>query len=302
MSKSPSSPWRRVLVGAVVIIALVIVAYFGISAFVADRLSRPERHALTRTPAEYGLPFENVHFDSTVDNIPLSGWYIDSPGERVIVLAHGWNGVRDDGVNLDVANELARRNYDVLMFDFRGHGESGGEHLGMGTLETRDVAGALNYLKTRGVNEEGGIGFSMGAVTLLNAAPELPKLRALVVDSPFADAKPLLEERVPQASGLPSFFLPGMFMMYQIMYGTDIRRSAPVNSIAQLKDRPLLFIYGTEDELVPQSQLEQNARAGLGNPQFESWRVEGAKHTQAYRSLPEEYARRIGDFFDRYLK
>lgn len=83
-----------------------------------------------------------MRFSST-DGIPLAGWYIDSPGDRVILLLHGRNGARDGGVNLKVANELAKRNYDVLMFDFRGHGASSGTDYSLGVLETRDVAGAF---------------------------------------------------------------------------------------------------------------------------------------------------------------
>lgn len=302
-AKPRNSPrrWRRVLIGTLILLALIVIVYFSISGVIAERVARAERIPFTSTPARYGLKYEDVNFTST-DNIPLAGWYIDSPGERVIVLMHGWNGSRDGGVNLRVANELVKRNYDVLMFDFRGHGASGGEHFGLGTLETRDLAGALDYLKTRGVNEVGAIGFSMGGATLLNSAPEHPEIRALVADSAFADLGPLLEERLSAQTGLPPIFNPGMLLMYRIMFGADLTQDVPANSIKKLGNRPLLFIYGTADDLVPQSQFEMNTRAGASNPNFQAWRVEGAGHTTIYDAKPQEYAQRVGDFFDAHLK
>lgn len=292
---------RRVFIGVMIVVALVVAAYFAVSGAIAERVARPERHPFTNTPALYGLKYEDVKFSST-DNIPLSGWYIDSPGDRVIILLHGWNGSRDGGVNLKVANELARRNFDVLMFDFRGHGASGGEHYGLGTLETRDLGGALNYLKTRGVNKVGAIGFSMGGATLLNGAPDHPEIRALVADSAFADLKPLLEERLAAQTGLPPIFNPGILLMYRVMFGEDLAQDAPANSIKKLGDRPLLFIYGTADDLVPQSQFELSTRAGAGDLNFRVWKVEGAGHTAIYDAKPKEYAQRVGDFFDANLK
>lgn len=293
--------WRRVLIGALILLALVVIGYMALSFVIADQLARPERHPFTNTPALYGLKYEDVQFSST-DNIPLKGWYIDSPGDRVILLLHGRNGARDGGVNLMVANELAKRNYDVLMFDFRGHGASGGQYYSLGLLESRDIAGALNFLKTRGVNEVGAIGFSMGGATLLNSAPDLPQIRALVADSAFADANPLIAQGIADATGLPSIINPGFLLAFRILVGTDLTQDVPANAIRKLGDRPLFFIYGTSDDLVPQSQFEMNTRAGKGNPNFQVWRVEGAEHTEIYTQLPQAYAQRVGDFFDAHLK
>lgn len=297
----PTRTWRRVLIGALILLVLVVAGYFALSFVIADQLARPERHPFTNTPALYGLKYEDVQFNST-DNIPLAGWYIDSPGDRVILLLHGRNGARDRGVNLMVANELAKRNYDVLMFDSRGHGASGGQYYSLGMLEARDVAGALNYLKTRGVNEVGAIGFSMGGATLLNSAPDLPQIRALVADSAFADANPLIAQGIADETGLPSFFNPGMFFAFRVLVGADLTQDIPANAIRKLGDRPLLLIYGTKDDLVPQWHFAENTRAGQGNPNFQVWGVEGAGHTTIYESYPQEYAQRVGDFFDAYLK
>lgn len=296
----PAPPRRLLLIVAGIAITLLAL-YFIISAVEAARLSGARPHPLTHTPADFGLTYQNVNFNSTVDNVPLSGWYIDSPGKKVIVMFHGFNGTRDGDVNLAVAQMLAKHNYDILMFDFRGEGESGGDRVGLGTLETRDVSGALAFLKSRGINEVGTIGFSMGAGTELNAAPDHPEMRAIVSDSAFADVNPVLDAGLPAASGLPAWFNPGMKIMARLMFGMDLMNDKPANAIARLGDRPVLLIHGTADESVPLHHLFVLYDAGMNDPNLQVWVVPGAGHTLGFRQDPDEYTRRVVAFFDKYL-
>lgn len=285
-----------------IVLTILLIAYFGISTIVADRLSRPERHPITKTCAEYGLKCESVRFNSAVDNIPLSGWYIDSPGTKVILMLHGRDGTRDSDDAMEIAQALAKNNYDVLMFDFRAHGESGGERFSLGYLETRDVAGAMRYLRTRGVNEVGVIGLSMGAATALNSAPDEPEFRAIVSDSAFADEMLLLETELPKYSGLPAFFNPGIFLMARLLYGIDVASNKPERAIARLGNRPVLLIHGTFDADVPPINAYALQKAGADDPNLQLWIVPEAKHVGAYRKKPEEYLKRVIEFFDRNMR
>jgi uncharacterized protein len=295
---------RRLLL-RVILVALiaVVVGYAGISAYVADAMSRGSHTPLSGTPADYGAPYETVHFPSAVDNIPLEGWYINSPGTRVIVLMHAKGGVRDCiYVGLaDVAKALWQNGYDVLAFDFRAEGRSGGERAGLGSLEVRDVAGAVAYLKSRGVQQAGALGFSLGAETTLSAAPSLPELRAIVADSAFADAGQVLETELPKASGLPAFFNPGVLLMARLRYGIDLANYRPVDAVARLGDRPLFLIHGALDSTVPLSQAYALQQAAAGNPNMQSWVVPDAEHARAFKQHPEEFMARVLAFFDRWL-
>ena len=301
--KRVSSRRRQIaLVVTAAIVILALVAYFGISAYVADKLSRPVRHSLTYVPSDYGLSYQHVQFTSSIDRIPLDGWYIDSPGTKVILMLHGRDGIRDDpSLNLvGLMQSLVQNGYDIFTFDFRGHGLSGGEHYSFGDLERRDIDGALDYLKTRGVNEVGVIAFSMGAATALNSAPDHPEMRAIVADSSFADLDMLLETTLPQASGLPAFFNPGILFMARVLYGMDLPGVKPANALARLGDRPVFLIHGTADPMVPMLHHELLVKAAEGNPNVESWVVQGADHAQSYKQEPEEYFRRVMGFFKKY--
>lgn len=287
-----------------ILAVLLVVAYAGISAYVADRVSRPVRKALVSSPAQYGLKYQDVTFPSTVDKIPLSGWLVDSPGDKAIIMMHGRDQNREsDEAYLEKASIFVRSNYDVLMFDFRAHGLSGGERYAFGQWETRDVAGALDYLKGRGYTEFGTYAVSMGAAISLLAAPDRPEIKALWVDSPFSNLVPLIEQRLPENSGLPAFFNPGILFMGKVLYGYDLSSLKPAEAVAKMGDRAIYQVHIQDgDDWVPLSQAREIEQAGASNPDFSSWIAPGSGHVNSYTSNKQEYTRRMLDFYGKYLK
>ena len=70
---------------------------------------------------------------------------------------------------------------NVLLFDFRGHGESDGHTVRFGAGERRDVLAAVAYLRERRPGQARqvvGLGVSMGAATLTLAAAEVRSRRS----------------------------------------------------------------------------------------------------------------------------
>ena len=296
-------PGRRLLRALAVIPILLLVAYFGIAGYTADRISHPARQALVDNPAHYGLTYSDVEFPTAVDHITLRGWLIGEPGRRAIIMLHGRDQTRDrDEAFLTKAAALAHQGYAVLMFDFRAHGLSDGDRYAMGAWETRDVAGALTFLQSRGYQEFGAYGVSMGAAIGLLAAPAHPEIRALMVDSPFADLPALLEKRLPEVSGLPALFNPGLFFMGQTLYGMDVSQVKPAQAMAQLGDRPVFLVQSRDgDSEVPVSDGLALAQAAAGDPNFTFWRAPGAGHVHSYSNNPVEYLSKMQAFYARYL-
>jgi pimeloyl-ACP methyl ester carboxylesterase len=280
-----------------------VVAYLGVGAYIASQMSRPMRQPLRGTPANQGLVYEDVTFSSVDDNIPLQGWLIDSPGDKTIILVHATDGNRDDptiGLPLVTAG-LARHNYDVLAFDLRAHGQSGGSHFTLGQLETRDVAGAIRFLQSRGRTSIGALGWSLGAATLCNSYPDQPALQAVVADSAFASLPDVLHEALPRRTHLPVFFHPGIYLMGRALYGGDVGSNQPERVLARLGTRPLLLIHGQDDSDVPVAHAYRLQQAGAGNPQLQFWVAPGASHARAFQRYPDEYLERVTAFFDAYL-
>lgn len=299
-----ASGGRLVLRMAVLLLMGSAVFYLGLSTYIADQLTRPVRLKLTSTPTIAGLAYESVTFASTEDHIPLKGWLIDAPGsDRTIIFLHGRDGIRDDAtIGLpQMAQTLALHHYDVLAFDFRAHGESGGERFSLGQWETRDVAGAVRFLQSRGRTSIGAIGWSMGAATVLNSAPDLPELQAIVADSAFADLSDLLQAQLANIDHVPDFFNPGILLMGRVMYGLNAEDNQPRRAVARLGVRPLFLIHGTADQLISVANVTQLQQAGAGDPNLQVWVVPGAAHVRSYQNHPDDYMQRVIAFFDRYL-
>jgi pimeloyl-ACP methyl ester carboxylesterase len=131
-----------------------------------------------------------------------------------VVFLHGSNV--DRAINADNARAMVQAGYDVLLFDFRGCGQSGGEHQTLGNLEPRDVLGAHDYMVGRGyaASRMTFLGISDGATALLRAAPRMPDVAAIVSDSAYdrlaTEARRLLERgrRARTASTVPTRLRP----------------------------------------------------------------------------------------------
>src|SRR5713101_189086 len=236
--------WRRAVAGLLILSGLLTLGYVGISSYIAEQLVYEAPKPIVRTPASLGLRFASVTVPSRDDHINLKGWFI--PGvlpdgrltiDRVVVVVHGTRTNRESPGDhlLELTGALARHGFGVLSFDMRGMGESPPEPLSMGNLEQRDVLGAVDFLRTGPLPFPelgrpriiGGLGISMGAATLLLAAAREPTIRAVVSDSAYADAAPLLEREIPKRTvavvgRIPGVFAPSALVMARVLYGVDL--------------------------------------------------------------------------------
>ena len=285
---------------------LVLLAYAGVSLVVAESLTKPYRRALVASPADFGLSYEEVTFASTGDAVPLRGWFVPAEGsDRVVLIVHGRNSNRtgDDGQYVPHAAALAAHGYNALLFDLRGHGESGGVRYTLGTAEQRDVLGAVAYLKSRGFAPER-MGFwshSMGAATVLLASAVSPDVRTIVADSSFARLEDLLDEELPRASGLPGFFNPPILFFARTVFGADARILNPVEVVADLPPDSLFIIHGQADGLIPVDHARRIA-AAAGPAVYDLWLVPDARHDRVSTVVPERYETRVLAFFDEKLR
>ncbi len=299
--QDPTHRWRKRLsrVG-VTLFAIALIAYFGLSAYAAYKVTHPIRMPLHTTPEVYGMKYESVTFPSVPDGVLLKGWFIDSPRDRTILVLHGESSARDNYINMEVGRRLYEHGYDLCMFDFRAHGESGGDTGSIGDLETRDVAGALAYLKGRGIDEVGAIGWSMGAATIINSAPDHPEIAAIVADSSFSNLMSMVDiER--GSTGAPGFLDPGIVLVTRLMYGTDISANEPRRATGRLGNRPVLLIHANGDNMIPVEQAQELAEAGADDPNLQLWIVPSVGHVSSFSASEDEYAERVFHFFDNAL-
>jgi dipeptidyl aminopeptidase/acylaminoacyl peptidase len=292
--------WNLARIAALGLVATLVVALIYLvnlsAAFTAAALS-PSRLPLTRTPADVGIAdYEDVSL-TTADGLTLRGWYVPSRNGAAILVMHGHANNRTQ--LLDEARILSEAGYGVLLLDWRAHGESDGDHTTFGSDEQLDVEAALDYLASRpDVNPEriGGLGFSMGAVTLAMAAARDERLQVVILEAGAATFRDTLRwwaRPLPLVGELAP-------MQARRLKGVDVDESRPVDVMCAISPRPVLLIYGTEERYVmPDSGARMFAAAC--EPK-ELWLIEGAAHGGfAGAAGPDEYARRIIAFFDMWL-
>jgi uncharacterized protein len=295
---------RIILSMALVAILVAILAYLAVSIAAASQITQPYHAALSASAAGPVADFENVGFLSRVDHLHLKGWLFEvatrpNLHSAMIVHGHDANRVNPDWGALAMTKDLMSQGMDVLLFDLRGVGESEGDHQTFGTLEPRDVLGAYDFMVARGYPPEGMliIGISTGGDTLLEAAPDLPRAGALVVDSAPSDTRSLLEPRVHER--LPALFDPGIFAAAGVLFGLDIELR-PVNRVKQLRERAFLFIVCDADDYVSPQNSVRLWRAS-SNPDSQLVQIHCRKHVSTYKTDRTSYLAALSAFTDRQI-
>jgi uncharacterized protein len=131
-------------------------------------------------------------------------WTPDRPS-ACLVFCHPhpqMGGTMNAPLLLAVAEELLKRNWAVLRFNFRGIGESEGEAT-TGSAEVADAEGAVQFMRERFGDLPIAIaGWSFGAVVATKVAASDGGLAALVAIAPAVRAKPGITDGLPSAGGL----------------------------------------------------------------------------------------------------
>lgn len=292
---------KKWILGAAVGLALLsVAATLGISVRVGWVLTHPERMHVDKTTITGQPVYKEVAFPSRKGDVTLKGWFFPSAdSDKTIIFAHGYrkNRLQEDVPAMKLAAELRRNGYNILMFDFRGCGESGGDVTTIGQYEKDDLIGAVDYVKKMGRpgNHIGVVGFSMGAATTIVAAAADPRIEAVVADAPFADLRKYLSDNLSIWSGLPSFpFTPAILNIMPPVLGLDPAKVSPVADIKKVK-APVLLIHGNADTTIPPANSEAIHNAAPETTIL--WIVPGAEHVGSYKVQPQEYLRRALEIF-----
>lgn len=242
---------------------------------------------------------EEVHFAS-LDGTPLYGWHLRAAAaDPLLVLCHGYQ--RSIEETFSIGRDLSERGFNVLLFDFRGCGRSGGRYTSLGYHEPLDVRGAVQWLWGRHGNQRpvGVLGISMGGASTLMAAVDEPLISAIVSDSAFATLQGAVDLRFAPLS-FPKAQLYRLSMLAaEVMCGGRVRDVRPVDAAARLGDRPVLLIHGRLDAVAPFEHAEQ-LNAALSGP-HELWALDGVYHAMARFAQADAYLERVSSFFRRHL-
>ena len=277
-------------------LAGAVLTILGGALYVGWRLVNPER-VFVEVNVDVARRYEQVWFRSAVDRLLLHGLYMKAaPSAPHIIVCHGYTGNLTQ--NYGIARQLHDLGYGVLLLDFRGSGLSARRNVTLGRLETRDLAGAVEYLRGRLGAEApiGVLGYSMGGAVAILVAAENREIAAVVTDSGFARLDAVIQlgiKRLP--TRLARSFGNLSILMSELLAGGRVRRVRPLDAVGRLAPTPLLIIHGMEDTQISYEDalaLYEHAR----EPK-EIWLVEGVGHGRAFEERTDPYVDRVHRFF-----
>lgn len=299
--------------------AIILRKYVRIALNILDELAPPVwPDSREPGPAEG----ETVSFNA-FDGHALRGTLLpaspDAPRKGAVVFAHEF-GV-DRWTYHRYGKPLRRAGYDVFAFDFRGHGESPDEagykpRQFPTDRERSDMLGAIAHveetLEEQGRPREVGLfGLSRGGGAAILASVGIDSVKAIAADGAFCSDRVVefhlrrwacvfAKLRFAYENHPPTFW---RFLRWLIMCQAEktfcCEYPSLYKALKRLRGTPVFFIHGERDSFIPVEQaqmLYNHAR----EPKY-LWTVPGGKHNQSVNQCPEEYARRIVEFFDRHL-
>ena len=254
----------------------------------------PTRHVY-QTPADYGLNYEEVFFESK-DGTKLSGWFVPAVGEPLGTVVHFHGNAQNMTAHFSFVDWIPAESFNLFIFDYRGYGQSEGSPEPCGVYE--DSVAAIQYVLSRtdiDANKIVLLGQSIGAANAIAAVGnnKFEGIQAIAIESSFYSYQKMAQDVIRQIPIL-GFFKKSLS---KVIVSNDYSPGEVIDKISPI---PLLLIHGTSDEVVPyhHSQLlfDQAKEPKL------LWTVEGGYHTQAFVRFGDHYRNRLIRFYSDALE
>jgi len=265
--------------------AALLVFLAVVPALVAYSSLHPARCTYQGTPADQGLEYESFKV-TTSDGVEIRGWLVypeGGGGNAVFIVMHGYTSCKSDPRLLRLAAELAGDGFYVVLFDFRGHGESGGTTT-IGPKEVLDAQAVVEWGRGRlGGVDVYLVGYSMGGAVAIVYGSQAGEVKGIVADSPYYKLAVVAPRWIGAYTPLPEWYGRLVALWGALISGQPLDFGpAQVSSIP----KPLLVIYGTEDPLVTPEEMREIAGKASCCPEPGCLvEVPGAGHVEAWRVL-----------------
>jgi uncharacterized protein len=322
--------WRWVTF-AMVAALVAMLAYLSYVGFVgSDQAVNPARSRNCTTPGTaFGWDYEAINYDRdsddrlagledtsncevaaasagddlvTADGIGLAGWYIPAgngagPRAPTIVLAHGHAVNKSDLLS---RAEVLHRDYNLVLFDFRNHGQSEDGQTTIGMRERADLRAVIDWLvEAKDPAAIGVLGVSMGGSVTINEARSDNRVAAVVLDATHATLANAFQARLDRI-GYP-LSLPAAWAVLLgglMRTGEDMSAADPLQAIDDYGDRPLLLISGGQDDTIgPNDADDLLAAAREGGADAQLRICAEASHAGAHSVCAREYRNWVLGFF-----
>lgn len=226
----------------------------------------------------------------------LKGWLIEKfSTKKYIIICHG---VTMNKINsIKYMNLFLKRGFNVLLYDHRRHGESGGKTTSYGYYEKYDLKVVVDWLRKRvGKDLVLGIhGESMGAATMLLYAGEVEDgANFYIADCPFSDFREQLAYRLKIDYHLPrSLILPLADFFLKLRDGYQFKDVSPISVIHKIH-KPILFIHSVKDDYILPTMTKALYKKKKGPKKL--FMAPNGSHAHSLAENKTEYEETIDEF------
>jgi len=247
-------------------------------------------------PREYShLEHENVSFP-TSDGLTLRGWFFSTGDPQAPTVIYAPATAHDLRQGLSLVSPLQEAGFQVLLFSYRGSGESDGSRtqFSYGARESVDIDAAVRYLsEIRGIRRIGAIGHSAGAVSIILSAARNPKINAVVAAAPYTTLHDIWQDNRP--AGFSPWLYSHAQRLFQLRKGFSHLQVRPIDVIRQISPRPVMLIFGLADQRIPPQQASRLFEA-TGLPKQIIW-LPGIGHAGVRSPGLDKLVQQIVQFF-----
>jgi len=243
----------------------------------------------------------------THDGLRLTGQYVpaDKKTKKTVVVIHGFGG--NHKTTAPFGEMFHEMGYNVLMADNRSSGESEGKYIGYGFLEAKDYLNWIQkIIKMNGKDSQIVVmGASMGGATTMMLSGMNPpeQVKAFIEDSGYTSVFDELHYQAADMYKLPGWlsniFIPVMSTYSRVLAGYSYSEANAVKLLHN-NSRPMLFIQGDNDKIVPSKDINIVYNASKG-PKTK-YIAKGAGHVESYQTAPQKYESTVENFLDNYFR
>lgn len=251
------------------------------------------------TEAYYeGLPKEDFYISSD-QGYKLHGIWIAKGGSRKsVVLVHGY-GFSLFG-SMKYVPIFRRLGFNVLVYDHRYHGLSGGSNTTFGALEKEDLKQMIGWVKDKVGPKSlvGTHGESLGGATALMEGADDSLVDFIISDCAYARMDIELAYRLKVEYRLPAF--PVIYIasvLNRFITGYFFDQVSPMASAMSIQV-PTMLIHGTNDTYTPSVQGDMIYDCLTCPKTF--YKVQGAGHAKSLNQDPEKYGEEIEAFLKKH--